>query len=70
VKFVAELALLAAMWLTSAWVLMIGVGIVHADWIPALPTIGFRTAMLLSLLVVGRLTVAATLVEVRKGGVR
>lgn len=69
-KFIAELALLAAMWLASAWLLMIGVEIVHDDWIPALPTLGFRTALLLSLLGIGRTTFAAILLEVRKGGQR
>lgn len=69
-KFIAELAAVAGMCLASAWLLMIGVGIVHADWITALPTIGFRTAVLLSMLGVVRAATAVALDAVRKSGVR
>lgn len=40
-----SLVCLAAAALISAWGLMIVVGIVHADWIPALPMLGFGTAL-------------------------
>lgn len=57
-EFLAKLTLLAALWLTGAWTLMLGVGIIHADWIPWLPTIGFPTALLLSALTFVRSVVA------------
>jgi hypothetical protein len=27
--------------LDSGWMLMLGVGVIHAEWIPQLPTLGF-----------------------------
>jgi hypothetical protein len=54
------LALMAAMWLVSSWLLMLGVGIIHADWVHALPTIGFPISLLLNALAVIRVMAAAT----------
>ncbi len=42
----------AATWF-AAWMLMIAVGIVHGDWIPALPTIGYGTSLILTAIAVG-----------------
>lgn len=41
---------LFAAWIVTAWTLMVGVGVVHAEWLPQLPTIGFGTALLFSTL--------------------
>jgi hypothetical protein len=69
-EFLAKLLLLGALWLTGAWLLMLGVGIVHADWIPWLPTIGFPTALLLSLLSFARSLVAMVVGYANKAGDR
>lgn len=39
--------------LTGGWYLMLSVGIVHHDWIHALPTLGYWRAVLLVLLMKG-----------------
>lgn len=72
-EFLAHVANLAAAWLVTAWMLMLAVGVVHAEWIPQLPTIGFGLALLLSFLLVVRALVSATLAEISKainGGIR
>lgn len=35
----------------DGWLLMLGVGVVHAEWIPALPTIGYYWAVVVTLIV-------------------
>lgn len=65
-QFLANLANLAAAWLMTAWMLMLMVGVVHAEWIPQLPTIGFGLALLLAFLTMVRAMVAAVLGEVGK----
>jgi hypothetical protein len=66
VKTVAVLSLTIASWLISAWTLMLTVGIVHAEWIPQLPTIGFRLALLLAGIFFIRAVIAAVFTEVLK----
>jgi hypothetical protein len=51
-------------WLFSAWMLMLIVGIVHAEWLPQLPTIGFGLACLLGLFSPAALTVRAVLASI------
>jgi len=53
-------------WLLSAWAVMITVGVIHAQWIHALPTIGFRLSMLLSALWVGRSIAVGVLNSIAK----
>jgi hypothetical protein len=50
-KFLAAIAIIAIDWVLTAWFLMIAIGVVHAIWLPQLPTIGFSTAVLLALLI-------------------
>lgn len=38
-------ALFIAGWLLSAWLLMLTAGIVHRDWIPALPLLGWKGSL-------------------------
>lgn len=45
VKALASIPLVAGYWLAGAWFFMLTVGVIHAQWIPALPTIGFRVAL-------------------------
>lgn len=70
VKFLALIPLVAGAWLITAWVLMINAGIVHHEWISALPPIGFTTAAVISgvsmLGVVVRLFVAGAIQAVAK----
>lgn len=33
--------------LVTAWVVMITVGVIHGEWLPNLPTIGFHSAYLI-----------------------
>lgn len=50
-KFTGVLAIgLGAMTLV-AWLLMLVVGVVHADWLTAVPTIGYGTALLICSLI-------------------
>lgn len=65
-RFLAHAANIAIAWLVTAWLLMLAVGVVRAEWIPALPTIGFRLALLLSMLVTVRAIVAAFLGKIGK----
>ncbi len=37
--------------LVTAWLLMLAVGVAHAEWVTGLPTVGFWWALLLVLLV-------------------
>ena len=46
-KVFSAVALYLLGWLSGAWMLMLVVGIVHIEWIPQLPTIGFGLALLL-----------------------
>lgn len=64
--FLANLSTLAAAWLVSAWMLMLAVGVVHIEWIPQLPTIGFGLALLLSFLWMIRALAAVVLGQVVK----
>jgi len=34
-------------WLTGSWYFMLGIGIAHLHWLPHLPTVGYRTSLLL-----------------------
>jgi hypothetical protein len=65
-KTLAHLANLAVAWLLGAWMFMLMVGVVHAEWLPQLPTIGFGLALLLSALVTVRALFAALVAEVGK----
>lgn len=65
-SFLSSVALLTIMWLVTAYTLMLGVGIVHAEWISGLPTIGFGLALLLATLGVARAVVAAIVSELMK----
>jgi hypothetical protein len=38
-------ALFVAGWLLSSWLLMLTAGIVHRDWIPALPLLGWKGSL-------------------------
>jgi hypothetical protein len=42
---IAVPALFVAGWLLSAWLLMLTAGIVHRDWIPALPLLGWKGSL-------------------------
>lgn len=59
-KFFAVLATALAVAALNGWVFMLTVGVVHAEWIPALPTIGFGPAVLVATL----LGVTAALISV------
>lgn len=49
-KTVAYLALIAGLWAFAAWMLMLVVGIIHHQWIPQLPPIGYTLAALITTL--------------------
>lgn len=46
-RFAGVLAIGAGAMALVAWILMLIIGAVHADWLPAVPTIGYRTALLI-----------------------
>lgn len=50
IKFLAVLAILAGAWAAGAWFLMITVGIVHAEWVPAVPPVSYNVSLLLTTL--------------------
>lgn len=57
-KWIASLLTVVAAWLFSAWIFMVGVGVIRAEWLPGLPTIGYGPSVVLaalsSLLIGGR----------------
>lgn len=50
VKFLGVLAQFVGRWLFGGLWLMLAVGVVHHEWLPACPTIGFWWAVLLAAL--------------------
>lgn len=52
-KLLGVYAVAGAAQFPIAWLLMLIVGIVHADWLPALPTVGYWTTLLLCALLFG-----------------
>lgn len=60
-KVLASLSVLATAWLVGSWMLMLTVGIVHAEWIPQLPTIGYRLALLLTTISLVRVVLGSML---------
>lgn len=50
IKALAIVPLAAGTWLLGAWFTMLLIGVVHAQWIPFLPTIGYTTAIVISAL--------------------
>ncbi len=46
--------------LLRGWLLMLAVGVIHHDWIPACPTVGYGTAVLLAVLISGGLVLVPT----------
>lgn len=65
-RFVANVAMLATSWLVSSWLLMLGVGIVHRNWLPWLPTISFGFSLLLCLLLLIRGLIAVVNLHIIK----
>jgi hypothetical protein len=51
VAVLAGLTLSAAFSLLGGWALMLAVGVIHHEWIPQCPTIGYPWAVLLALLI-------------------
>lgn len=47
-KWFASLCVAAIEWLFSAWMFMLVVGVVHAEWMPQLAPIGYGLALLLA----------------------
>jgi hypothetical protein len=66
-KFVANVAMLAVSWLVSSWLLMLGVGIVHLNWLPWLPTISFTLSLLICSLLLARGLISAVNLQIIKG---
>ena len=65
-KLLAFTALMAGLWLAGAWAFMLTVGVVHADWIPQLPTVSYRVALLLSAIAVMRTFAGAFIGSISK----
>ncbi|SET51649.1 hypothetical protein [Nonomuraea wenchangensis] len=42
------IAIVVGGWVASAWALMMFVGILHHEWWPVIPTMGYDTALLAS----------------------
>lgn len=69
-KAVAHLALVALLWLVTAWFLMLGVDIANDDWLTGLPSIGFMTALALSALLTVRGMVGGVVLAIQKADAR
>jgi hypothetical protein len=69
-KLLAHLALLAVLWLITAWFLMLGVDIANDDWLPVLPSIGFETSLALATLWLIRNIVAGVMSAIQKADAR
>ena len=52
-KQVRELAILLALVPLRALFLMLGLGVLHNDWTPSVPALGFSASMLASLMITG-----------------
>jgi len=52
-KQVRELAILMALVPLRALFLMLGLGVLHNDWTPSVPALGFSASMLVSLMITG-----------------
>lgn len=52
------IAALTNLW--RGWELMIVVGIIHAEWIPQLPTLGYWWAVIIATLLAGALSTTST----------
>jgi hypothetical protein len=53
-EFLAAVGAIVIGWPISAYMLMIIAGVIRAEWIPALPTIGYPAALLLTVLLAAR----------------
>jgi hypothetical protein len=60
VTLVLGLLLSALFSLAAGWALMLAVGVIHHEWIPQCPTIGYWWAVLLAMLLRGALHTIAT----------
>jgi hypothetical protein len=69
IEFLGVVAAVALGWLCSAWLLMLTIGIAHAQWVPALPTIGFVPALLIAGLLAARMVVTASCLQIIKKSV-
>ena len=58
-KFLAFLAIIAAAIPVASWLFMIIIGVIHAEWIPACPTIGYGWAVALGALFAARALVGS-----------
>ncbi|WP_433225472.1 hypothetical protein [Actinomadura formosensis] len=50
-RFLAMLALAAIATPIESWALMLAVGVVHGEWLPMMPTLGFFGALRINLAV-------------------
>jgi hypothetical protein len=51
----AFLILAAGLWALRAWMFMLAVGVIHAEWLPRVPTLGYWWAGLVAWLLCGAL---------------
>lgn len=63
-KVLGTLCLVATRWLLGGLMFMLAVGVIHHEWIPALPTLGFWWSVLVSALL--RSALASTAAASRK----
>jgi len=54
--FISAMVVAAVISLLRGWVLMLAVGVAHAEWIHGLPTIGYWWAVLIAYLIGSALT--------------
>jgi hypothetical protein len=51
VKWLILLVFDVLMWLLSSWIFMVLVGVVHGEWLPNVPTLGYSSSLLISALI-------------------
>jgi hypothetical protein len=64
--FLVGCVVLAAESLVGAWLLMVVVGIVHGEWLPQVPTVGYGGALILAIAIDVLLAVRAIFTAIGK----
>lgn len=66
-RWIVSFVMVGLEWLVSAWLFMVIVGIVHAAWIPGVPTVGFGFALFITGLISAALAARAIFTAVVSG---
>lgn len=65
-KLLTALAITVAATAAAAWILMLTIGVIHTNWLTAMPTIGYPTALLIGLLLTAQALIRGVAVLIIK----